>query len=517
MRNNDGFPKFGGKMKKLPCILIIFALVAVSSNAAYGQLAGFGNGNLIFNAPGGGARAAGMGGAFIALAEGEMAYSWNPAAMIYTDKTKFGIDFSSRSDKLTSTWIDFRFWDLDNPLIEQFETDLSHTNLNYGGFSAPFSLDSDSDVRFLVAAALPLSIIPMMFSPSEDLQLAVGGGYRQIFDMTAEYRFPGFDNSRNTFDQNRGLDAITLGVAAKISENVGFGWNMNAYVRGSEYNRINGENQDISQWIIDNRSDSIVAEWYQLRSTFSGFNMDFGLSADFNMVKAGVVINTPYNLYQNSLQTWHLVVQPEPLGVVDRVTYTYNFPLTASFGLAFVPVENFSLAFDYAYRPLSEVDRKEDWEQTQFAGRDTTFNLEWEDVNQYRIGAEYIFDVGFGDIPLRVGMRNEPLVSREMTLITVDVISQGEFPDWDFDQTFGDQITTDIFTFGTGLTLERVWFDIGYQFGSSSYTGTVEYYLTDYTVDPNDPNPPRQEIYSNPNHEFKVEYSKLYFSVGMYF
>ena len=49
--------------------------------------------------PGGGARAAGMGGAGLALAEGEMAYSWNPGAMIYTDKTKFGIDVLSSANK----------------------------------------------------------------------------------------------------------------------------------------------------------------------------------------------------------------------------------------------------------------------------------------------------------------------------------------------------------------------------------------------------------------------------------
>jgi opacity protein-like surface antigen len=461
-------------MKKLSRVFIIFAFVAIGSNMALGQLAGFGNGYLVFNTPGGGARAAGMGGAFIALAEGEMAYSWNPAAMIYIDKTKFGIDFLSRSDMIKQTAIDFRDWDMGNPLIEQFETDLSHTGLNYGGFSAPFSLDSDSDIRFLVAAALPLSVIPMMFSPSEDLQLAVGGGYRQIFDMTAESRFPGFDNSRNIFEQNRGLDAVTLGIAAKIGENIGFGWNMNAYVRGSEFNDIRGESQDIRQFINDNRADTIVSAWYQLRSTFSGFNMDFGLSADFNMVKAGVVVNTPFNLYQRSLQTWKLIIPPIPAGFVDRVNYTYNFPLTASFGLAFVPTENLSLVFDYAYRPLSEVDRKEDWEQTQYAGRDTTFNLEWEDVNQYRVGAEYVFDLGSASIPLRVGMRNEPLVSRETTNLTFDAMVLEDFPDWDFEQTFGDQITTDIFTFGTGLTLERVWFDIGYQFGSSSYTGTVD-------------------------------------------
>lgn len=503
-------------MKKLQRMIIIMALLALSSSLAYGQLAGFGSGYLIFNSPGGGARAAGMGGAFIALAEGEMAYSWNPAAMIYTDKTKFGIDFLSRSDKNQDVWTDFRYWDLGNPLIEQYETDFSHTSLNYGGFSAPFSLDSDSDIRVLVVAALPLSIIPMVFSPSEDLELAVGGGYRQVFDMTAEYRFPGFDNSRNTYKQDRGLDAVTLGVAAKISEGVGFGWNMNAYVRGSEYNRISGERQNISQFVIDNRSDSIVAAWDQLKSTFSGFNMDFGLSADYNFVKAGAVINTPYNLYQRSLLTQRIVIPPEPIGTVDRVKYTYNIPLSASFGLAFVPRENVSLAFDYSYKPMSKVDRKTDWEQTAYSRFDTTVSLQWEDLNQYRIGAEYVINAGFGKIPLRAGMRNEPLVASELELVNLDILFRNDSLWADYNTTRGKQVSTNIFTFGTGLALERIWFDIGYQFGSSSYTGDVVYTYTD-VVDPvNDPNPPAVEIRSD-NNEYKLDYSRLYLSVGMYF
>jgi len=504
-------------MKKLPCILIIFSLLAIGSNVALGQLAGFGNGYLIFNTPGGGARAAGMGGAFIALAEGEMAYSWNPAAMIYTDKTKIGIDFLSRNDKARDSWVDFRVWELDNPLITQYETELKHTSLNYGGFSAPFSLDSDSDVRVLAVAALPLTIIPLMFSPSEDLQLAVGGGYRQIFDLKAEYRFPGFDNSRNTFDQNRGLDAVTLGLASRISEGIGFGWNMNAYVRGSEFNRIRGESEDIRQFVNDNRADSIVSDWYQLKSTYSGFNMDFGLSADFSMVRAGVVVNTPFKLYQRSLQTYRLIIPPEPAGFANRVNYTYDFPLSASFGLAVLPAENMALSFDYSYRPLSEVDRKVDWEQIALSNLDTTINLGWEDVNQYRIGAEYIIKAGFGDIPLRAGMRNEPLVFNQMDLITVDVLSRNDSIWVNSDVTEeGSQVSTNIFTFGTGLTLDKVWFDIGYQFGSSSYTGDIEYFFTD-VVDPiNDPNPAPLEIRSE-DHEYKVEYSKIYFSVGMYF
>lgn len=501
--------------KSLFILTLIMALVIFPAASFAQQLAGYGNGFLAFNTPGGGARAAGMGGAFIAMAEGEMAYSWNPAAMVYTDKTKFGVDFISRQDKITDFWIDVRYWDLGSPLVEEYEADLAHTSLSYGGFSAPFALDSDSDARFVMVPLLPLTLIPMTLSPSEDLQLTVGGGYRHIFDLTADYSHPGFDNSENTFDQNRGLDAVSLGIAAKISEGIGFGWTMNAYVRGTESNRITGETTIISEFINDNRSDTIVAEWTRWKSTFSGFNMDIGLSANYSMVKAGVVVHTPFNIYQSAIRTYRVVVPPEPVGLIDRVSYTYEMPLSASFGMAFNPVDRMSLAFDYVYRPLSEVNIKTDWEQTDLSFMDTTESAEWEDVNQYRVGAEYIFDAKFADIPLRLGMRTEPLAVRELSVLTVYAVDTTEFryDQIDSDVERGDKIATNIFTFGTGLAFDNVWFDVGYQFGSYSYDATVRYLYTDISEDPNTPTETRYDD----THEIKIDYSKLFFSVGMYF
>jgi hypothetical protein len=498
----------------------VFAMVLIIPAASFAQLqgielAGYGDGYLNYNTPGGGARAAGMGGAFIGLAEGEMAYSWNPAAMIYTDRTKFGIDFLSRQDKIDEYFVYQRFFDRSNPLIETYQADLSHTSLNYGGFSAPFALDSDSDARFVMVPLLPLTLIPMAFSPSEDLELTVGGGYRHIFDLSADFEFPGFDNSKNTFDQSRGVDAISLGIATKVREGIGFGWNLNTFVRGTEYNWITGETELVSEFITDNRADTVVAGWNKLKSTFSGFSMDIGLSANYNMIRAGAVLHTPYKLYQESKLTSRVIVPPEPVGTIDRISFTYDMPLSASFGIAVLPIENLSIDFDYVYRPLSEAKIKVDWQQTALSFRDTTQNAGWEDVNQFRVGAEYIIDADFAKIPLRVGFRNEPLVMDELTTRTYDVQdSTGYVADFvSVDNQRGDQISTSIVAFGTGLAFDNIWFDVGYQFGSYSYNSRVIYNYTDTSLDPN---PPATTIYDD-THEIKLDYSKLFFSVGMYF
>jgi hypothetical protein len=119
-------------------------------------------------------------------------------------------------------------------------------------------------------------------------------------------------------------------------------------------------------------------------------------------------------------------------------------------------------------------------------------DAEWEDVNQFRIGAEYILDAGFANIPIRSGFRNEPSTGREFTGYTFDDT------DSTWTEEFGDQISTNIITFGTGLHFDKIWFDLAYQFGSSSYNRIVDF------TEP-------QEF------EIKRDYSRLFISAGMYF
>jgi len=500
-------------MKRSRHFLLATVISVLVPIAAYAQLTGFGSDGLEFNTPGGGARAAGMGGAGLALAEGEMAFSWNPAAMAYTDKTKFGIDLLSRADKFQSSYIDYR-WQLRNPNIQSYELDLSHFSVNYGGFSAPFSLEGDSDARFLLVPVLPLTIIPMLFSPSEELQLTVGGGYRHLFDLESKSEFDSWDSSRNSFKQNRGLDAISLSAAGKIAEGIGFGWNMNIYVRNTETNTFLGNDIMLLNFVNPTRTDTTIVDyWQKEKSTFSGFNMDLGLSANYDMFKAGFVFHTPLTINQDVILTRYVVVPPEPGGNIDRVNYKYSMPFGASFGIALTPIENLAIAFDFDYRPMSETDVSTDWEQLEWDSLGGTVNAEWEDVSQFRIGAEYKINAGFANIPLRAGFRNEPSVGLELlTDHWTYLVEDSAFVSISSDSTYGSQISTSIISFGSGLEFEKIWFNIGYQFGSSSYERNILYDRLDITPDPD----VRENLF-DVTHEIKRDYSKLFFSVGMYF
>lgn len=439
-------------------MITVFALLPVLAQAQYI----FQNvGLLEFNNSGGGARAAGMGGAFVGIADGELGYSWNPAGMMSVDKVKLGVQVASIGDNFASNIAHISPL-YSEPNIGPREIKREHFSLNFAGFVAPF--------EFM------------------DRDWAVGGGYRNVFDMIMEYNTPGFAGTQNEYSQDRGVDAISASIASNIITGVSAGLTINSYLRNSESNDYVGASEAA---ISQNLMDTIIVDvWRNVNSHYSGVNVDFGLHGDFGMFSGGFVFHSPLKLKEKIKHTYSLIVPPEPFGWIDRFTATYDIPFSYSIGIAVKPIENLTLAADFDSRSLSEVELSFDYEQVAFS--DTTYNPGWEDVNQFRIGAEYIYDSGFADIPVRVGFKNEPSTGKQLLELGYDAVNST------WVETFGDQITTNIISFGTGLYFEKVWFDLAYQFGSSSYNRTVDLGTP--------------EVF-----EIKRDYSRILISSGMYF
>lgn len=448
-------------MRKIFRVLSAVTLVMILASAGYSQYSYFTE-YLEFNSVGGGARASGMGGAGLALSSDEMSFSWNPAGMIFAAKPSIGLQFLSRADKFTT--VDAVAIDT-TVVYGPVEVKRSGTDLGYGGFVVPFT--------FL------------------ERRWSAGGGYKTVYDMKFEYDGPGLFDSHNSFTQRDGVDALSLALSAPITDNLGFGVTANTYIRGTESNILFG-NGYIYQ-LQGNPYPDTVDFSINDNSHYSGVNFDIGLLGKFGIASGSIVIRTPYSLVQKTKLAQNIMILPRPVGVIDRITYTTHMPFGYSLGLAATPRENMTLAVDFDSKSMSDVDIDVNYESYYY--QDHTINPEWKDLNQLRIGAEYLFDAGFAKVPLRIGFYNIPSVSRELdTLSIVEVDSV-----LNFRSTYGSQANTNVITFGTGLHFARGWVDLGYQFGSSSFTTIVAYRNTGDRI------------------KQKSDYSRLIVSAGMFF
>jgi len=450
-------------MKKFSVVFLAMALMAfmpLLTHAQVNQALSTLNPYLDFNTLGGGARAAGMGGAFIGLSEGEFAYSWNPGALIFFQKNYLGIQLVSASDKFTMPVLNGSP-SLDIYTLQSAEVKRDHFSLDVGGFGVPFS--------FL------------------DRNWAVGGGYRNIYDMDTKYEYPSFYGDLNNVTTTDGVDAVSLALAGLLTDGLGFGITANSYVRGYERNSWNLKAFEF-QSTIDPFPDTLDI-WINETSHYSGVNFDLGLAASYGIFKGGAVIHTPYNLKQNVKFTQTFMAAPLPGGTINRITYTTKFPLGFSAGVAVAPFEKLTLAMDLDSRPMSKAKIIENWEAIEMP--DSEYDPNWENLTQFRIGAEYTLDAGFASLPLRLGFRNDPSIKKELLNWTGDSTSVTSTP--------GKQIKTSIFTLGSGLHFGKAWIDFAYQFGSSSYDSHIIYFNNDKNI------------------EQKRDYSRLLISAGMYF
>ncbi|MCP4582725.1 MAG: hypothetical protein GY839_14030, partial [candidate division Zixibacteria bacterium] len=419
--------------------------ISIEPSFVYNSLDPFHN----FNSSGFGAKSLGMGGIYYATDNDGYGSFLNPATMIHTSKSMMSLSLVSSSDKHRQSfkYMTPEFYDPDhgwNFDYSQSDINGKHNRFNQVGAVAPFTY-FDRDWWF-------------------------GGGFRTVFDLHNEVVTPLYlEGAQTAFTQHRGVDAINMAIATNPMPNIGLGINFNIYTRGYEMDYW------LPNYSVDEFGDTL-AEAVHLRdkSTFTGSNFDFGINADFDMIKLGFVVSTALSLTQKTI---HLRgdINPygETVGLIDRFTVNNKFPMTFGGGAVFAPMENIELGVDVTYKPFSKVRMDIDPEQDIWIDI-SDYDPEWEDLLQIRAGAEYVYDAGFAKIPLRAGIQNLPSLKKGDTRFvnynTAYLDSMNADSVVIADSTFtGDQFNTYLFSVGTGLKFEKIWFDLAYQFGSSEY------------------------------------------------
>jgi len=375
-----------------------------------------------WNFTGVGARAAGMGGAFIGVADDATAISWNPAGLTQLDRPEASFVVRGLAELYE---VDFDYG------IETYEDE--HGILNFLSGVYPFEF---SGKQFVAALGVQRQLDLYSYYHEEFL-------YEDIGEST-EYLY-------ETFSEG-GASTITLGLANRLASIFSLGVAANLWV---------GEAYLETKDIVDEVYSDYYYYWdYYDRSdwTFSGVNFVCGAMLDFNYssnpfpLKIGIVVKTPFdlNIDEEFLLEEYTddngdIYESEPIESSD--SYTLGIPLMMGLGTSFRLGDNFTLAVDMESRKFGETTLKEDYADLiglDLEEEDELIIIENQDLNQLRFGGEYLFTEiwDFAVIPLRIGAQTYPTL---------------------FMDNNDKQVIGAAFSFGTGLITDQFSLDISFK------------------------------------------------------
>jgi long-subunit fatty acid transport protein len=384
--------------------------------------------NSSFNPVGSGARAMGMGGAFIAVADDATAASWNPAGLIQLELPEVsmvGAYFNIR-EELES---------FSHPESSGMNEKRSY-DLNYLSFAYPF--------KFL------------------NHNMVVSLNYQRLYDMykklSFDYNFAGIStvgtpleiDQAIMYKQDGGVKALSPALAIQINPQVSLGITLNIWT--DELFWENGWSQRYSiksKGTLNGIPFKNKENIYEKYSSFEGFNCNIGFLWDVNsVVTVGGVLKTPFTADMHHRYKFH-TQQIYPNGELPPTKSTSGFsegveltmPMSYGLGFAFRLSDVLTASLDVYRTEWSKFFLKdgEGNDMSPITGRPRK-DSHVHDTTQVRTGIEYLIVREKTVIPLRAGLFYDPQPSQE-------------HPD-DF---FG-------FTLGTGIMIENVVIDWAYVF-----------------------------------------------------
>lgn len=365
-------------------ILLLAPFVPLAAQGVYGVIAE--QSRTAFTIQGAGARAAGTGGAFIAVADDGTAVSFNPAglAQLLRPEVSFTAQSYNRNERLTG----FATSDARIPTTQEDSAAGDHrTRPSFISMAVPWSRDGRN-------AAFQISYQRILdFDFASDRAYTAtptgGGAPRNI--------------TQNVL-QDGGIDLYSAALAMELSPRILAGLSVNSWQ---------------GRWGFDSVSNRSVQGADVFDSTltqenqFRGLNANLGLIWRSDFLNFGAVYRTPFTAtytFENYL------VQPDPAtGLIvtthgARRSYDVKWPETFGWGLGLHPLSTLLLTADWSYTPWSKADFVD--QGTAYDGRnwfDLAVASRTPNVRTFNTGAEWVAYVGDACvIPLRAGWFDEP-------------------------------------------------------------------------------------------------------------
>jgi long-subunit fatty acid transport protein len=388
------------------------------------------------NPVGSGARASGMGGAFIAIADDATAASWNPAGLMRLERPEVSMvgAYCNRREDFSS--------DLHPEVSNRGEVD--DFNINYFSATYPFHL--------------------------YDENMVVSVNYQRLYEFERRFSYS-YDYSSlgvdllqdKKFSQDGYVGALGLACAIRITPELSLGAALNIWTDRLLWR--NGWEETYSEHGVGTQGgvpvaiDTHITDEY---SEFRGVNVNLGILWDINRcMTLGAVIKTPFKAsihHKFSFTQTSTFGPPVSTTVSNRqiVSEDVELQMPLSYGLGLAWRVSDILSFDLdVYRTRWSDYILTDSRNNKFSpidGRPES-DSDVKDTTQVRIGGEYLFIGQERDmvVPVRGGIFYDPEPSH------------GALNDF-----YGISI-------GSGIAYKRFVFDMAYQlrWGRSVDTGNL--------------------------------------------
>jgi long-subunit fatty acid transport protein len=366
------------------CLGLCFGLVLHPSSSLMAQIKITSSPNPV----GSGARALGMGGAFIAVADDATAASWNPGGLIQLERPELSVVgegvYRSENNNFKG-----------HPEASGSQT-LSQAGLNYLSAVYPFACSGHNMVASI--------------------------NYQHLYDFGRNWNLT-YATSQLTQKENYsadgGLYAWGLAYALQIIPELSFGFTLNIWEDGIYPNGWNTETSGAATF-LDPRTHKprdVYQVDYQNRYSFRGFNGNVGLLWNpTDRLSLGAVFKSPFTAdltHRYSALVERISPAPSGSTTQDQTSWTAHeelqMPMSYGFGMAFRLSDHLTVSTDITHTQW------QDFILTDSTGKKTSpitdQSPDLSNINgttQIRVGGEYLFIKPKYTIPVRVGIFYDP-------------------------------------------------------------------------------------------------------------
>jgi long-chain fatty acid transport protein len=409
------------QMRIMMVTLVITLILCLGSGTTTAQILDELSVPLPMDPVGSGARAIGMGGAFIAVADDATAASWNPAGLIQLETPEVSVvgAYYQRTEKNTFGT---------NPEASG-EQDFSNYNLNYLSAVYPFSLFKRN--------------------------MIVSASHQYLYDFSRSMTFPAsYSDLQSTsygeldIDIQGGLTALGIAYSVQVSPNFSAGFTLNFWQDGLFEDEFKFD-MTYSGAGTSNNGNFIIDESRSDTYSYRGFNTNLGLLWTVDpRVTIGFVVKTPFTVDLEHTYQYEMdqIYPANPsLSASDSRKFDtdeeLDIPRSYGLGIAYRYSDNLTTSLDlYRIEWDDFIYRDEDGaEVSPITGR-SPGDSQIDPTHQIRVGVEYLRITDDYVIPIRGGIFYDPAPGA------------GE-PD----PFYG-------YSCGTGFSKGKIVFDVAYQY-----------------------------------------------------